>query len=227
MLTISDSIQSFERSLSDVAQRQLPFATAMALNDTAADVDEAWTKQMARRLDRPTPFTMRGIRRQRAVKRRLVATVAFKDIQAQYLRLQVEGGSRKPVGNAILIPVAQKLNRYGNMPKGAVGRSVKRKDTFIASRGDKKTAHLRPGIYKRPKRGAYMKNRSRKSAGQQYGYGNKNRGKHKGPQLLVAFQDRASYRARLDLQSVAERRARQSMPLHFKKRFIAAMATAH
>ena len=38
------------------------------------------------------------------------------DKQAEYLRLQIEGGTRTPSGRAIAVPTSNvKLNKYGNL----------------------------------------------------------------------------------------------------------------
>ncbi|MGV6848564.1 MAG: hypothetical protein ACWA5A_09315 [Marinibacterium sp.] len=208
MLKIKDNIAEFERGLSDIARRQVPFAVALALNDTAADVERAWRAHLQERLDRPTPFTLRGMFKARASKRTLTAVVGFKRIQSEYLRLQAEGGTRFPMGRALVLPVGQKLNRYGNIPRGAVRRSLARDDTFVASGGKSETQHLAPGVYRRPKRGSYR------------------RGRSKPPQLLISFKGSARYGRTLDLQSVAMSRALASFPDHFRRRFIEAMNTA-
>ncbi|MBS8228419.1 hypothetical protein [Vannielia litorea] len=205
VINIGDNIAAFERQMSDFARSQLPFATAMALNDTAADVKDAEETELAKALDRPTPFTRRGLFVSRASKRKLTAIVGFKDIQAAYLALQVEGGRRSPKGRAILVPVGQRLNKYGNMPRGAVARMLKRPDVFVASKSDPKTKHLRPGIYQRNSR------KGRRNAA---------------PNLLVAFEDEAQYRPRLRFDHVAERRALARIERNFLRRLEQALATA-
>lgn len=196
MISFEHNIRDFERALSDLARRQLPFATAMALNDTAKDVSEAWGKHLQRRLDRPTPFTVRSRYVRRASKRKLTATVGIKDRQASYLKYQVEGGTRLPARRALLVPVRARLNRYGNMPRGAVARALARPNTFSGKVG------RAAGVFQR---------QARRSAGLK---------------MLVAYASRASYGKRLDLQQVAEKRARASFARHFARRFRAAMATA-
>ncbi|WP_243612940.1 hypothetical protein [Shimia aestuarii] len=222
MISFQDNIDEFERSLTDFAARQLPFAVAQALNDTAEDVDKVWQEEIERQLDRPTPFSKRGTRRIRATKRRQVATVTLKTIQAEYLKIQVRGGVRRPARRAILVPVGQRKNKYGNMPKGAVQRLLAKPDVFVASKGSKATRHLAPGIYKRPRRSAYRT----KSVFAKGKVGNKNVGKLKGPQLLVSFEDKARYQKRLVLDKRSASTARDVFPAHFSRRFKAALATA-
>lgn len=200
MLSVSHNIRHFERGLSDMARRQLPFAIALALNDTGGDVQEAWRTHLTRRLDRPTPFTLKGTRLRRAKKSRQVATVAYKDIQAGYLRFAVTGGTRRPKGRAIVVPVNARRNKYGNLPRGSVRKMLARDDVFSGRvRGVE-------GIWQRPKRSK--------------------RKVKAGPKLLAAYEPSAEYTQRLDLGRAAEGRARQAFPRHFAIRFRQALATA-
>jgi len=195
----------FERGLSDVANRQLPFALMLTINDATDDIKANTLKTLEKKFDRPTPFTKRGVYTRRASKRRLIGEVGFKKIQAEYLMLNITGGIRLPKRNAILMPVAQRKNKYGNLPRGSVKRAVARRDTFVASKNDPRTRHLQPGIYKR-------KSKSRRRAA--------------GAVLLVSFRDRAKYRKRYDFHDAAEKTALVVLPRHFVKNMRRAMATA-
>lgn len=197
MINVRHNIRDFERALSDLAKEQLPFAMARALTQTADAVKAGWEREIRRRLDRPTPFTQRGLYRRYATKRNLTAEVGVKRIQASYLKFQAEGGVRRPTGRAIVMPVRQRLNVYGNMPKGAIARALGRDDTF--------SARIRGvgGIWKR-------------------GRGRKKREL----QLVAAYRSRAQYRTRLDLDDVAERIARRAFPGLLAARLREAMATA-
>lgn len=196
MISVAHNIAQFERGLSDLAQRQLPFATALALNDTAGAVKDAWSVHLERRLDRPTPFTKRGIYQRRASKARLTAEVGMKDIQAGYLSTLVQGGTRLPAGRALLVPVRQRVNQYGNLPRGAVRRLLARDDVFSGKVG------RGAGIFQRGK--------SRKKA----------------PRLLISYQPSARYTRMLDLRTAAEGRARAEFPRRFSARLRQALATA-
>ena len=204
MLHIGDNLRDFERQLSDALQEQLPFAAALALNDTGADVAEALDREMGDAFDRPTPFTRRGpaILR-RASKRSLTVVPGIRRIQSEYLRLQAEGGTRSPTGRALLVPVGARLNRYGNMPRNYVRTLLSSGRAFVASSGDPRTRHLRPGIYRR-----------RAGAG--------SRG---APELLVAFEDSARYLARFDHDGIARRTALRVFEGHLSRRLQAAWAT--
>jgi hypothetical protein len=129
-------------------RRQIPFAMATALTETARDVERNQMERLPRVFDRPTPFTAkRGMFVSRATKRRLVAVVGFKRVQAGYLRVQEEGGTRTPKGRALLVPAGARLNKYGNLPRNTVRRLLARPDTFSGEiRGV-------PGIWQRQRKG--------------------------------------------------------------------------
>jgi hypothetical protein len=88
---------------------------------------------MVKKLDRPTPFTIKGVKWQGAKKAdfklgKLHSRVYVMDKQAQYLHLQIEGGTRTPNGTAIPVPTRNlKLNKYGNM----IGERSVKKNIFI------------------------------------------------------------------------------------------------
>jgi hypothetical protein len=188
--------------LSDLGRKQLPFATAMALNDTAESVKRVEELEIDRAFDRPTPFTRRALYMRRASKGRLTAQVGVKSLQAKYLKLQATGGVRRPAGSALVVPVSARKNKYGNLARGAVKKSLKRADVFVAGKRRGKTGHLRAGVYQRPKR-----------SGQPL-------------KLLVAFEPRAEYSPRWDFQSLAMRRASGVFPDRFKARLVQAIRSA-
>lgn len=130
MLRIESNIRALEKAMRTDWEKQLPFATALALTSTAKDVKANTEKRLPRVFDRPTPFTKKGVGIYSARKTRLSAKVFMKDAQADYLEKQEEGGTRHPKGKALLTPVGQRLNKYGNMPRGAVKRILARSDTF-------------------------------------------------------------------------------------------------
>ena len=111
------------------------------------DVEKAVEKRIATTFDRPTPYTQRAVYVRPASKSKLYAEVGIKDRQARYLEIQETGGTRQPKGRAIVLPVGARLNKYGNMPKGAVGRALARKDTFSGRIGGV------AGIWQRQRKG--------------------------------------------------------------------------
>ena len=105
-------------------QKQLRFATAVALTRTAQAIKAALPAVMERDLDRPTAFTKRGIYVKPATKDTLTAVVGLMDKQASYLRWQIAGGTRAPSRQALRLPSAIKLDQYGNLPKGIIAQLI-------------------------------------------------------------------------------------------------------
>lgn len=200
-VSIFVDLSQFRRTIGSVGRRQMPFASALALNDTGKDVGEAWADHMRTKLDRPTPFTVKGSYLRRATKTRLTAEVGLKPRQADYLRLQSTGGVRRPKGKALVVPAGVRLNKYGNMPRGKTKALLARSDVFSVSGSSRRASHLPPGIYQRRRSG-------------------------QGVKLLVAFELSATYRSRLQLRRVAELKVATAFVSHFRRRFAAARLTA-
>lgn len=124
------------QKLRDVTERQVPYATALALNKTADAVKDAEIKEMKDVFDRPTPITLDSLFVKRATKYQLTATVGIKDFMgkgtpaSKWLAAQIKGGSRHlkkfekalqsvgalPPGYFVVPGSACKLDQYGNIP---------------------------------------------------------------------------------------------------------------
>ena len=139
-INIQPDIRAVTKWLTALEKKQLPYATAVALTKTAGtkksakgSVKTVLQREMVRRLDRPTPFTVNsGLYTIPANKRRfpITSVVGIKGRQWKYMRYQVQGGTR--TGRGILVPVNVRLNKYGNIPRGSLRRAMGRSDTFRA-----------------------------------------------------------------------------------------------
>ena len=115
--------------------KQVSFATSKALNATGKKVSDAMPAEIEKAIDKPTPFTKKGVRVLKyANKVNLETTVGFMRAQSKYMALQIEGGTRNPGSAGLKIPAAIKLNEFGNIPKGVIGRliAVARKERSLA-----------------------------------------------------------------------------------------------
>lgn len=200
---LRDNIAEVERGLSNFAREQVPFATSRALNAVALAVRDAEDRQLRDKLDRPTPFTLRGLGVLRSSKRALAAAVFMKDRQAEYLALQETGGTRRPKRRAIAVPAKLRVNSYGNIPRGGIKRALAAANTFS---GRPKGGGA-PGIYKRL--GARGKFKSGHAL-----------------QLQVTWAERARYRPRLGFMQTAIRVAQRRAAPEFERALMAAIATA-
>lgn len=105
--------------------KHVSFAASKALNATGKAVAEAMPVEIERALDKPTPFTKRGVRVLKyANKSTLEATVGFMKAQAEYMRWQVEGGVRQPGSAGLRLPSAIKVNEFGNIPRGIINQLI-------------------------------------------------------------------------------------------------------
>lgn len=122
MLTIDIRGLDGARRYLGEAQKQARYATAVALTRTAQAIKAALPAVLERELDRPTQFTRRGIYVRPARRDYLVAEVGFQPVQARYLRLQIEGGTRTPGARGIKLPGNITLDSFGNIPRGTIDK---------------------------------------------------------------------------------------------------------
>lgn len=125
-------------------EKQIPFATALALTKSAQAAQKDLIAAMSSHLDNPTPFTLRSTFVRPATKNKLVAEVGIKDFAAKgtpaarYLFPQIHGGKRgdkrseramrfagllKP-GQYLIPGDDAKLNKYGNLTSGQVVKAL-------------------------------------------------------------------------------------------------------
>lgn len=116
-----DSLRSTIKNV----EKQVRFAASKAINETAKRVAEAMPEELERAIDRPTPFTKRGVRVLKyANKGDITAKVGFMGIQAKYMQLQIEGGTRPADLRGVRLPSAIKVNEFGNIPKGVITQLI-------------------------------------------------------------------------------------------------------
>lgn len=130
-ISVKSDISEVTKYLTRLEKQQVPFATAHALTMTARHIAKKTLPQaMRKQLDRPTPFTQRGGRWERATKRKLMSSVYLAPAQDEYLGWQIEGGTRRRA----TVPASIRLNKYGNIPgrhQGKVKKLIARDDTFV------------------------------------------------------------------------------------------------
>ncbi|MBD8894029.1 hypothetical protein [Roseibium litorale] len=200
MQHVSANFDAFLKGISDVERNQVPFAIALTLTETVKDVERNSLKSMMRRLDQPTPFTQQGLAIKAASKRNLEASVFYKDRQASYLEKQETGGTRYPNKRAIPVPVNQRLNRFGNMPRGTLKKLLSRPDVF------QDEINGVAGIWQRPKK--------------------VKRGKSKALKLLVAWEPKANYHERLRFQDGARKTTAARIATNFERSMSRALRSA-
>ena len=137
-IQIRSNALEIRRWLDDAQKKQIPFATVMAMTQTAKDV--AWEEigVMQRVFDRPTPYTLNALQVKPATKAKMIASVEFKEFGGtpakRFLNPEVYGGPRSqksherqiaPLlkGYSYLVPArGVALNQFGNVPGATIRR---------------------------------------------------------------------------------------------------------
>jgi hypothetical protein len=163
-IDIRDNIKEVTKGLSSMQKKQIPFATMLALNDTAFALHKTYKKQTLQKFDSPTTFTQKGFRVEKAKKTNLVAVVYVDKTREDYMKLQVDGGIRTPKNSAIVIANSNNstsIARYpsGNIKKGAYNKLKRNTDKYFF--GKPKGDQGSEGIWER-----YGRESSGTSAGQ-------------------------------------------------------------
>ena len=184
-------------------RKQIPFATSVALNQTAFDVRTSLQRLLPRFIDKPTKATVKSVQVQKSTKRNLVATVGFvgkgfrttkwNTSPADIMDKHITGGTRMPTKRAIAVPVSLKKNQYGNIPRNKITKLLADKTKYFS--GVPK-GRSNSGIYERQKKGLKM---------------------------LVAWEPRANYQGgRLPFSRIVTKAVNK----RYKKRFDTALKNA-
>ena len=252
---IEMNIDEVVGKLNDVARRQVPFAAAMALNETAKKINAAEIAEMRDVFSNPTPYTLRGTFYTRANKNKLEVIIGLKDFSAKaipaakFLAPQVEGGSRRlkrfevalraagvlPSGYFAVPGEGAKRDAWGNMNRGQLVQVLSYFKSFPetgykANMIDKRKASLARGG--RKNRGfSYFVVRpgdqANRRAGLPPGVWQRVRfGIGTALKPILIFVTRAHYDAIFDFEYVAELTAKQQLSPQFSRAFAAAMRTA-
>ena len=199
-ISVRGDVKALAKTFGRFVSDQIPFAAAQAVNAVALKVQQAERANMLAVLDGPTPFTLNSIGIVKANKRTLTATVYVKPRAAEYLEPYELGGTNKLNGKALLKPVDQKVNKYGNLPNRTLARLNAKKSVFV---GKVKTKNgVVDGFWQRAKP--------------------TKRGKPGGLKLLVKFEDAHEATQRLNYRALAKR----TVSAGFKKDFQEAMKKA-
>jgi len=125
-INIKSNSKQIQKQLGRKYKKHLPEATRFALNNTAKKLQKAYKAQAQQKLDRPTPFTLKGFNIGFAKKSNLQSFVVISDVVAKYMKWQIEGGTSTPLHPEAVPTQNRKLNKYGNIPgRKLVGAKAK------------------------------------------------------------------------------------------------------
>lgn len=149
-IDIRSDVKQLTKSLNRIQRKQIPFATVVAINQTARDIRRAEYTSMRNVFNKPTTYTVPSnidkpgkkgsIFVKNADKKNLIAEVFIKNLSAgkgtpaiNYLGPQIFGGTRKAkasekslrrkgliASNKFITPANVNLNASGNVTKGTM-----------------------------------------------------------------------------------------------------------
>jgi hypothetical protein len=246
LLNVRKTVDTLTPALSDLQRRQLPFATAVSLTQTAKGTRQDLTDAIAQAFDRPTRYTLGAVASLSASKTRLTSAVLIKDDSAKgtpplkFLAAEVQGGERRakrferalqargllPAGWIAVPGNDTKLDASGNVSGALIVSILSDLRAFaevgyIANRVTKREARLSGGARKVRRAGKYFVVQPGKRG--QPGIYRKTGG---GIELVFIFARHATYAPRYDFFKLAEASARKRFPVEFNKALAAALASA-
>lgn len=129
-INIKDNIKEVTKGMSSMQKKQIPFATANAINQTLFQTRKVMMKQTEQKLNNPTPFTVKSYLVAKAKKTKLSGILFIREQAEKYLKFQIDGGTRSS-GKKFAIPTSNaKLNKYGNIIGKRTGL-VRKKSQFL------------------------------------------------------------------------------------------------
>lgn len=140
-IQIRSNALEIRRWLDDAQKKQIPFATVMAMTQTAKDVSWEEIGVMQRVFDRPTPYTLNALQVKPATKSNMIASVEFRDggngtPAKRFLNPEVYGGARSqkshelqiaPLlkGYSYLVPARSvPRDQYGNITRAVLRKVI-------------------------------------------------------------------------------------------------------
>jgi len=202
-VSIKDNIKDVTKWTTGVQKKQVPFATAMAINKTLGigkgnrmkGLDRAMQKQMIKKLDRPMARTTKAFYRIGARKTNLTGTLGFTEWANKFMQYLVHGGVRSGESSKVGVPYIPnaKLNKFGNIA-GRKSGLIKKQTQFI---GNIKGID---GVWER------QKDRSAK--------------------LMVAIKNSVTYKAMFPFYKIAESYAKANFDKNFAEAFTKALRNA-
>lgn len=215
-IDIRADLKPLQKAFVALHSKQVPFAISVALNALAKGVAGQERALIDETFDSPTPFTENAYRIGVATKSRPIATVAAKDIQAQYLEPYVDGGLRFLGGKkAMLAPRGVNLNQYGNIPRVKLA-SLKGKPNVFIGAVKTKSGRVINGVWQRSGPTGRPKRRALKGTAQP-----------RAPlKLLIDFEDTSPVTKKLDFYGRAAAYIKRNAPREFQAAMRKALATA-
>ncbi|WP_446469426.1 hypothetical protein [Xenorhabdus stockiae] len=204
-------------------RKQIPFAMAQAMTSVVREIEKAQKVAFNRKLENPTPFTVKAVRSKGARKDNLTAKVFVLPTAASYLEPFEIGGMHKLNGSALLNPKNVRLNKYGNLPRNKLNQLKGKEDTFIGELSTRYGEDVN-GVWQRKKAKKVKKGKRRLKRSPN---GTRRaRVKQRPPKLLIRFGDALPVESVLGYQERANQMAQALLPQAINRALNEAIRTA-
>jgi len=214
-ISVRANVKELSKKLSALANKQIGFATALALTAIAKEVQAEETRNIATTFKKPRLFTQRSVGMRGARKDTLTATVFVKPIAAKYLQPYEDGGVHVLPGKKLLNPKDIKLDSFGQLPRNVLEKLRARKDIFIGP--VKAKSGTINGVWQRiPPKDGQKARRGRAATAAQPGH----------LKLLIRFGDALAVNKRLNYRSRAQAIVDRRFRAVFGEAIDRALATA-
>jgi hypothetical protein len=224
-VSVVSDLAKLQKGMTRQQREQLPFALSNTLNTIAFAGRLHVQAQLRAKLDRPTPYTLRGVQVEKADKKKaLVAKLGFvgkgfrqmkgEIMPADYMTYQIAGGTRHPRKRTIMVPTKHlKTNRFGNV-------AVSKYRSFLADK-----ARYFAGVPTSGSKGGRKPRLDPEASGvwKRLGPGGNRR---KNIQMMIAFEPQAHYKPRFPFNEIVTRHVKRTFQKEFGKAFQKAMKSA-
>ena len=132
-ISVRAETKALTKALGAMADKQIPYATVLALNATGKAVKEAEKENIKKVFPTATPFTVNSVRQIRARKSTMTTVVFVMPTAQRYLQPYEDGGVHALNSQALLNPKNVNVNQYGNLPRNKLAALRGRSDVFIGT----------------------------------------------------------------------------------------------
>lgn len=187
----------------NVVSKQINYAASKSINATMFDTRTEYQGYMRTKIDRPTPFTISGVRVRKTTKANLSGQIYIEKKRSEYMRIIIEGGVERPKQRALRgVTGNTRLNKYGNMTRNYITKMLSNKKKYFSGvpRGSRK----RPaGVWQRMGKGG------RKSL-----------------RIMVTWDDEQIVKKQLEFYKPVAKEFEKRFHINFNKALIEAISSA-
>jgi len=126
------NVKKVLKQLDNLTKKQVPYATANALNDLAFKSREKIISEMPNKFIIRNKWVLNGVLIDRATKKNLVALIYHR---ASFMAKQEYGGIRKPRGQFLAVPIDIRSDKRKRITEAMKPKAIlKKKDVFATKR---------------------------------------------------------------------------------------------